>query len=159
MPQLAQTHGIAQLAVRDGTVDKIGCKGKIAVICPVANDDVGRLIVEVKVLQKVFFGFSGQRGRSIKFTVFEQDSQPVQHGVIGSIQVQNGQAIAFNPVLVGIAIVVDANTPFFCHVRVLGAVKANAIVIVWFAIAELWLFNNMVRTVVDYFFHRITSSF
>ena len=81
----------------------------------------------------------------------------MQHGVIGSIQVQNGQAIAFNPVLVGIAVVVDANTPLFGHVGVLGAVKANTIVIIRFSIAELWLFNNVVRTVVDYFFHRITS--
>lgn len=48
LPQLAQAHGIAQLAVRDCAVDKIGCKGKIAVICPVANDDICRLIVEVK---------------------------------------------------------------------------------------------------------------
>ena len=158
LPQLAQAHGIAQLAVRDCAVDKIRCKGKIAVICPVANDDISRLIVEVKSVYQVFFGFCGQRGRSIEFAVLQKNRQPMQHRVTGSVQIQNGQTVAFDFIPVSVAIVVDANAPLFGHVGVLSAVKADAIVIVGLAIAELWLFNNMIRTVINCFFHRTTSS-
>ena len=82
----------------------------------------------------------------------------MQHRVTGSVQIQNGQTVAFDFIPVSVAIVVDANTPLFGHVGVLSAVKADAIVIVGLTIAELWLFNNMIRTVINCFFHRTTSS-
>lgn len=81
----------------------------------------------------------------------------MQHRVTGSVQIQNGQTVAFDSIPVSVAIVVDANAPLFGHVGVLSAVKADAIVIVGLAIAELWLFNNMIRTVINCFFHRTTS--
>ena len=81
----------------------------------------------------------------------------MQHRVTGSVQIQNGQTVAFDFIPVSVAIVVDANAPLFGHVGVLSAVKADAIVIVGLAIAELWLFNNMIRTVINCFFHRTTS--
>lgn len=124
---------------------------KIAVICPVANDDICRLIVEVKSVHQVFFGFCGQRGRSIEFAVLQKNRQPMQHRVTGSVQIQNGQTVAFDFIPVSVAIVVDANAPLFGHVGVLSAVKADAIVIVGLTIAELWLFNNMIRTVINCF--------
>ena len=82
----------------------------------------------------------------------------MQHRVTGSVQIQNGQTVAFDFIPVSVAIVVDANAPLFGHVGVLSAVKADAIVIVGLAIAKLWLFNNMIRTVIYCFFHRTASS-
>ena len=80
---------------------------------PVANDDISRLIVEVKSVHQVFFGFCGQRGRSIEFAVLQKNRQPMQHRVTGSVQIQNGQTVAFDFIPVSVAIVVDANAPLF----------------------------------------------
>lgn len=62
---------------------------------------------------RAFFGFCGQRGRSIEFAVLQKNRQPMQHRVTGSVQIQNGQTVAFDFIPVSVAIVVDANAPLF----------------------------------------------
>ena len=54
---------------------------------------------------------SGAEG--IEFAVLQKNRQPMQHRVTGSVQIQNGQTVAFDFIPVSVAIVVDANAPLF----------------------------------------------
>ena len=51
--------------------------------------------------------------------------------------------------MVGITVVINANTPFFCHICIFSAVESCSIIIVCFAISEFRVFDNMIRTMID----------
>ena len=50
LTQFAKAHSVAQLAIRDCTVDKVRSKGEVAVIGPVADNDICCLVVQMKIL-------------------------------------------------------------------------------------------------------------
>lgn len=67
LPQLAKVHGIGELSIRNRTVDEILSKGKVTVVCPVADDGIVTLIRNGKIFQKIRLGLEGKTGRNIKF--------------------------------------------------------------------------------------------
>ena len=45
------------------------------------------------------------------------------------------------------------------HIRIFGTVESNSIIIIWLSVAKFRLLNDVIWTMVDYFFHNVTFLF
>ena len=83
----------------------------------------------------------------------------MQHIIFRCGQIKNGKTVTVDLVLIGITVVIYANAPFFCHIRIFGTVESNSVIIIWLSVAKFRLLNDVIGTMVDYFFHNVTFIF
>ena len=135
LSKFSQLHSLCQLADGDRVVQKVLCVGKIRIIRPIAADHIIARDVGKKLAQNVFMCLPCD-GRTLrKDTILQQDRDPVQDMMAALVQIQNGQAIEIQFILICKTIFDFGAGPFFGEFQALCAVKALPIVIVFGSLA------------------------
>lgn len=135
-PSLPRRMALHSCPVRDRAADEVRGKGKIAVVRPIARDDIRVAGIQVEVLHQIGFCLRCQGRRRVKHPILQQNSQPVEHGVPQAVQFQNTQPVAGDAISVGIARSGPAPPPTPLPCRGPRSVKADAIVVIGLSHAE-----------------------